>query len=297
MRFFFGILLIFSIFFSSTIEAQELNCSVQINTQQISGTQKRIFETLQTAIENFMNTRRWTKDQFTIEERIDCSLLIIITEASGGVFKGTFQVQSRRPVFNSSYNSTMLSYIDNDFSFEFQEFSQLEFNQTQFLSNLTSVLAYYAYMVIGLDYDSFSLYGGTPYFQLAQQIVANAQNQSYNGWKSAEKGKNRYWMVENLLNPQFQPLRECAYIYHIKGMDVLADNYEGGRLELYNAVKLLEKVHSAKPLSFNMQLFFNAKAEEIVNAFLDYKEVEKADLMKTLLQINPANSEKYNRLK
>jgi hypothetical protein len=292
------ILKIFSVFFfilsSSILRAQELNCSVQVNSDQIQTSDKKVFETLQTSIFEFMNNRRWTNDQYLNQERIECSILINITERiSSDQFKATIQIQSRRPVYKASYNTPIFNFLDNDFEFRYVEFQPLEFNETQFTTNLTSVLAYYAYVVIGMDYDSFSLEGGSPYFQKAQLVVNNAQSSSEKGWKAYENVRNRYWITENLLNPSFRPLRAAYYKYHRQGFDLMTENKDNARAAITESIEMLRKVQADKPGSVLMQLFFVAKSEEIVSVYTQAFPDEKNKVVNALNQIDPANANKY----
>jgi len=286
-------------FFVSVITsvAQELNCKVQVLSQQVQGTDKRVFTTLQTAIFEFMNNKKWTTDAFKLDERIDCSILINVTERpSTDVFIATIQVQSRRPVFKSSYNSVLLNYNDNDFQFTYLENQPLEFNENQFTSNLTSVLGFYAYMIIGMDYDTFSPSGGTNYLQKAQNVVNNAQSASEPGWRAFESNKNRYWLITNMLDAPFVNIRSCMYNYHRKGLDEMVTNKEGGRANILEALESLRKVHQARPLSFAMQVFFNAKSDEIINIFSGAFADEKSKVMTLLNDIDPTNSNKYQKI-
>ena len=279
------------------INAQELNCQVQVLSQQIAGTDKSAFDALQTAIFEFMNNRKWTNESFKLEERIDCSILINLTEKiSSEEYKGTFQVQSRRPIYKSSYNSVLLNFNDQDFQFKYVANQPLEFTESSFTNNLTAVLGFYAYMIIGLDYDSFALNGGTPYLQKALAISNQAQDASEPGWKAFESNKNRYWMINNLMDASFVPLRECYYNYHRKGLDLMVDNKEGGRTAIAESIEELKKVHAAKPLSFNLQIFFNAKSDEVINIFSGAFTDEKAKIVNTLNEIDPTNANKYAKI-
>jgi Domain of unknown function (DUF4835) len=291
-------LFLFFLFLSTAATAQELNCQVSVITPSIQGTQTRIFETMQTSIREFMNNRRWTKDNFSIEERIECSILVTINEGSATStnFGGTIQIQSSRAVFNSNFSSPLLNILDNNFSFSYIENAALDYTPEQFRSNLTAVLAYYAYMIIGYDYDSFSPEGGTSYFQLAQGIVGQAQNASEAGWKSFEGDKNRYWLVENILQPQFKPLRASIYQYHRGGMDIMYDKASQARKVIAASLEGLKTVHQAKPLSYNMQSFFLAKNEEIVNIFKPAPPEEKTKVFGVVSKIDVANISKYQVL-
>jgi hypothetical protein len=270
---------------------------VQIVSDQIAGTDKRVFDAMKTAIYEFMNNRKWTNETFKPEERIDCSILINMTERIGSdEFKGTLQIQSRRPIFKTSYNSVLLNYNDNDVTFKFQDNQPLEFVENTYTSNLASILGYYAYLVIGLDYDSYSLNGGTPYFQKCLAVLNNAQNSGYAGWKAFDSDKNRYWIINNMLDASFVSLRECMYNYHRKGLDVMADNKEAGRAIILESLVNLKKVHQIKPLSFSLQVFFIAKADEIVNIFSGAFSDEKSKTVNLLNEIDPTNSNKYTKI-
>lgn len=291
------VILLFIIGAFKTSFAQELNCQVQVLSSQIAGTDKRVFESMQTAIFEFMNTRKWTNETFKIEERIDCSILINITEKIGtDEFRGTLQIQARRPVYKTSYNTALLNFNDNDITFKYLESQPLEFVENTYTSNLTSILGFYAYYVIGLDYDSFSLNGGTPYLQKALAVVNNSQSSGYQGWKAFDSNKNRYWLVNNMLDATFVSLRECMYNYHRKGLDVMADNKESGRAVILESLQELKKVHQVKPLSFSLQVFFIAKADEIVNVFCGGFSDEKAKVVTMLNEIDPTNSNKYTKI-
>jgi hypothetical protein len=283
-------------FITSFVFSQELNCKVQVLSQQVQGTDKHIFELLQTAINEFLNNKKWTTDVFKNDERIDCSMLINVTERSSDDFKATIQVQARRPVYKSSYNSVLINHNDNEFQFKYIEGQALDFSENTFSSNLTSVLAYYAYLIIGLDYDSFSLNGGTPYLQKALAVTNNAQSSDAKGWKAFESNKNRYWLINNMMDASFVPLRECMYNYHRKGLDVMATNKESGRAVILESIESLKNVHQIKPLSFNMQVFFNGKSDEIINIFSGAFSDEKSKIVNILNEIDPTNSNKYTKI-
>ena len=283
---------------SQNISSQELNCQVSVVSVQVQGTtEKQIFEQLQKSIFEFMNNTRWTKDNFTVNERIDCSVLINVTQKlSADDYMATIQIQSRRPVFKSSYFSPTVNYIDESFVFKYQQFQQLEFNLNTFQNNITSVLAYYAYIIIANDYDTYSNLGGTEYFQKAQLIVTNAQSAAESGWKSFESQKNRYWIVENALQPVFQPIRECMYKYHRLGLDIMYDKPDDGRKEILKSMDLLTGVYKNRPASFAMELFFDAKVTEVVNIFSKGQPDEKSKAVEILTTVDPANSNKYFKI-
>ena len=279
--------------------AQELNCQVQVVSPQIQGqTEKRIFETLQKAIYEFMNNTKWTNDIFSPEERISCNLLMNITKkTSTDQYEATLQIISQRPVYKSGYeNCNLINYNDQDIQFGYVEFQPLEFSISQHLNNLTSILAFYSYAIIALDYDSYSLDGGTVYWQKAQTIVSNAQNAPEKGWKSMESNKNRYWMADNMLSPTFAPIRECSYKYHRLGLDIMYQDVNGGRAICLEAIQTLDKVHEQRPLSFPMQLFFLAKKDELIKMFSGGLPDEKTKSVALLQRIDPGNGIQYQKI-
>lgn len=294
-RIFIALLFVLAV---SRISAQELNCQVSIVSQQVQGTvEKQVFEQMQKIVFEFMNNTKWTKDLYTQQERIDCSILINVTQKlSTDEYLGTIQIQSRRPVYKSSYYSPLFNYIDENFQFRFQQFTQLEFNLNTFQNNLTSVLAFYAYVVIAMDYDSYSPLGGTQYWQMAQTIVNNAQTTSEKGWKSSEGTKNRYWLIENQLQPVFQGIRDCNYKYHREGLDIMSDKVDQGRANILSSLDLLVPVYNNRPASFNMQIFFNAKGDELVNVFSKGLPEEKSKAVEKLMLVDPANTTKYLKI-
>lgn len=283
------------------VTAQELNCQVSIVTDaklEVTSVEQEIFNQLEQTIYELMNNTQWTKDKFTVEERINCNLQLQIREIpSSGTYSGSLQVQSSRPAFSSSYNTTVFNFQDDDITFNFSRNAVLIYAPNQFRDNLTSILAFYAYFVIGMDYDSFSLKGGTKYFNEAQQIVSNAQSSGFGGWKSSDKGKqNRYWLVDNILHELFTPLRECNYEYHRKGLDVLYDDKTAARLAVYEALNKLVKVVSTRPNSLNLLNFIQAKSNELKNLYEDAEMKEKNDIVGLLKRIDPANSSKYQEI-
>lgn len=284
--------------FCNKVGAQELRCMVQVVAPGVQGTNRGVFETLQTAIMEFMNGQRWTEHQYAPAERIDCSILINIREMIGSdEFKGTIQVQSRRPIYNTSFNSPVLNYLDQSLHFRYVEFEPLVFNPTNLESNLVAILAYYAYVIIGYDYDTFSPMGGTPYFREAEKIVSTAQSFREAGWKSFESPRNRYWLIENLLNEYHTPLRNCYYQYHRRGLDKMSEKPEEGRSNILSAIEQLPRVTRQRPNSFAMVLFATAKSDELVSIFSGGQMMEKSRAVEILTEIDPSNSDKYQKIK
>lgn len=285
------------IFAPTSLVAQELRCNIQINSQKIQGTNRTVFQTLQTSIYEFMNNTSWTNNVYGYDEKIECNILINLDEQLGSdEYKGTIQVQARRPVFNTSYNTTLLNYLDNNLDFRYLEFNKLEFNENSHLSNLTSVLAYYAYIILGIDYDSYSYLGGTEYFQKAEKIMNNAQNAVERGWKAYEGNrKNRYWMISNILDEKYKPVRETYYRYHRLGLDLMSDKLIEGRAEVAECMVSLQKVFREKPdpYLFFLQLFFDAKSDELISLFTESFPTEKTRVVNILTEIDVANASKY----
>lgn len=281
--------------------AQELNCQVSIVTDlnlDVSTVEAEIFKKLEQTIFELMNNTQWTQDKFDVEERINCNLQLQIREIpQEGTYKGFLQVQSSRPAFNSSYNTTLFNFQDDDVTFSFKRDAILVYAPNQYRDNLTSILAFYAYFIIGMDYDSFSLNGGTPYFNMAQQVVQNAQNSGSDGWRSNQQGRqNRYWLIDNVLHELFSPLRACNYEYHRKGIDVLSEDRVQARKAVYTAMNKLVKVVATRPNSVNLINFVKAKSNELKNMFEDADMKEKNEIVGLLKRIDPANSSKYQEI-
>jgi DNA-binding NtrC family response regulator len=295
------ILTVLIFLYSLNIYPQELNCNVQIVTQQIQGTNKQVFQTMQEAIYEFMNNTAWTSNVFELEERIECTMLFNLQEQIGDdEFKGTLQIQVRRPVYNSSLNTVLFNYVDNDLHFSYVEYQPLQFSENTHILNLTSILAYYAYIILGLDYDSFSYEGGTEFFQKAEKIVNNAQNASEKGWKSvdSQSRKNRYWLINNILNEDFSPVREFIYRYHRLGLDKMYEKLNEARAEIAESLKLLQQVYRNKPDPFMhfLQVIYDAKSDEFVNIFKESFQDEKTRVFTLLNEIDPANTNKYEAI-
>lgn len=287
--------------FSMNLRSQEFRCNVQVVSQQIQGTNKQVFQTLQNAIYEFMNNRVWTNHVYTMEERIECNLMFNITEQlSADDFKGTLTIQVRRPVFNTNYYTTTLNFVDNDIRFRYVEFSPLEFDLNSHQSSLTSILAFYAYYMLGLDYDSFSLFGGTPYFTSAERIVLNAQNAPESGWKPMDDiaHKSRYWLVKDMIDAEYEPVREFNYRYHRLGLDVMDEKVAEGRAEITNSLELLQDVYRKKPdpYMYLLRLIFDCKVDEIVNLYSESYPEERNRAHLILSEVDKPNTTKYKAI-
>ncbi len=280
------------------VTAQDLNARVQVLSPQIQASNKRSLESLEQTIQEFLNNRKWTSDRLQSQERIDCSFIITIKEWDGSSnFKAEAQILSSRPVYGSSYNSTVLNISDREFDFAYAEGQPLDFSEDAYISNLSSLLAYYSYVIVGFDYDTFSKLGGTTYFNRAQAVLNNAQNAPYKGWKGFDGLRNRFWLIENLQNKSYSALRENMYEYHRHGMDLLAGNIQKGRKTIASLLPDLLKVDKQKQGSMLAQLFFTAKADELVNIFSASDTQEKVRIYNILTELDPANSSKYSALK
>ena len=281
-----------------TVKSQELNCQVTIITEaklEVNSIEQEALTQLKLTVTDLMNNTQWTKDIFKIEERINCNLQLQINKIpTAGVFSGSIQIQASRPAFNTNYNTLIMNYQDDDMTFSFARNAMLIYAPNQFRDNLSSILAFYAYYIIGMDYDSFSLKGGTPYFIEAQQIVTNAQNSGALGWKSNEQGKrNRYWLVDNMLQAVYEPLRECNYNYHRNGIDKLQEDKIKARKAMYDALVRLTPIAQSRPNSLNILTFLNAKTTEIKNLLFDSELKEKNEFVNLLKKLDPANTSKY----
>ncbi len=298
------LIVLLSVSYNIQLIAQEFRCNVSVNARQIQGTNRQVYEDMQTAIREFINERRWTEHVFDIDERIECSFMINITQQIGSDrFSGTLTVQSSRPIYNTAYKSTLLNLKekDNNLQFQYREGEPIEFDLNSHKSNLSSVLAFYAYVILGLDYDSFSNEGGTEFFEKAKRIVDNAQSSADPGWKAYEdvKRKNRYWLIENLTNDKYSAVRRASYRYHRLGLDVMSSKESQGRSVIAESFKLLTNVYRSEPNSFIMDIFLTAKSDEIVDLF-SYSGVpamEKSVVYQAITEIDAINASKYSKIK
>ena len=277
--------------------SQEILCNVQVNAAQVQTSDRKVFQTLQTSIYEFINNTKWTDKVVKSEERIECTMLISIKEKiSNDEFKASIQIQSTRPIYGTSYKSTMLNYIDNNFRFKYVEYQPLEYSEKTHLSNLTSVIAFYVNVILGLDFASFSDQGGMEYFLKAQNIVNNCQNAAEIGWKAFESDKNRYWIAHDLLDSRYGPIHDVFYRYHRLGMDKLSEEPDDARFEITESIELLRKIYRENPSAFILKLFFDAKSDEISKIYSESFPNEKARIVQTLIEIDPSNSSVYQAI-
>ncbi len=270
--------------------SQELNCTVTINATQVETTDRSVFKDMKTTIEQFMNGRKWTNDGFKNHEKINCNLLISINSMpSIGSFTATVQVRSARPIFNTNYSSLLLNFADRDWEFEYIESQPLEYNDNTYMTNLTSMLAYYAYVIIGLDADSFSELGGTPFYQKALVVVNNAQQSNRVGWAALSNNRNRYWLLENLNNSQMIDVRKAIYSYHRLAMDTFDKNPDQSREVILKGLKAIKKVRDINPNAILVISFFDAKGKELVNVFSSGNIQIRRQAYDLLVAIDPSN--------
>ena len=283
---------------SLSLQAQELNCTVTVNSDQVSQTNQQIFKTLERSLNDFVNKNKWTNRIFQENERINCQMFITISKYESNRFEGNIQIQSSRPVYNTSYSSPIFNYKDNEFNFEYIEFQPLVFNENVFDSNLIGVVSYYAYIILGLDADTFALEGGTDSFRKAQQITTQAQGSNFAGWnQSTSENRTRFDFINDLLSNTYREYRIAMYNYHRKGLDILGDNNSTGKQVIAGTMKLFETMIQRRPNAFLIQTFFDAKAEEIQNIFSDGPKVDIVELKETLNNVAPTYSSTWKDIK
>ncbi len=285
--------------FAQSVAAQELEIRIQVSHSQLQGVDNSKYENMQKALNEFVTNQIWTNNVFKTEERIKCNMLLNITkEVYSDEFQATLQVVSSRPVYGTGYDSPMLNILDKNIQFKYADGETLIFNENSH-DELTSLIAYYVYIIIGFDYDSFGKMGGTPYFEKAQKIVNNAQGSNYAGWKSFETNKrNRYWLAENLMNSVYAPIREYIYKYHRLGLDLMGTRLADGCASIAEGMNDLLKVHRQKSDSYLMSIFFDAKADEIVNIFSNSSDqAQQNKVYNFLKEIDASNLSKYDKIK
>jgi len=279
------------------IRAQEFNCQVSVIAPQLAQAQTGVIRSMELAIKEFYNVRRFTNYNYAPSERVDLNILLTITnQPAPDRFEGTLQVIYARPVFGTDYNSPILDLVDEQVKFNFLENTQIEFFADRYINNLSSLLGFYAYYVLGLDGDTFSPLGGTEFYNQAQQVVNNAQNSGEDGWRAFEAQRNRYWLLDNQLQAVFRPLRELLYDYHRQGMDSMTEDAAASRRKIAASIEKLKTVHQAKPASYNLQVIFNAKYNELVELFKPADPSEKTKLFNTLQIIDPGHIGQYQNM-
>lgn len=293
------VFLFFVLFTSSELLSQEVLCNVRVIPDreiQISDRQK--LQTLQKSVREFVNNRKWTNEVFKEDERIEFNISFnILSKVSTDRYAGTLQIQYSRPVFNSSYYSPILNYLDDEIEFDYIETQPLDYNENTHESNLSAILSYYTYIIIGLDYSTFSPNADNIYLQKAKKIVENAQSAPEGGWKAFESNKNRYWLAEELLDAKYSSFHDVLYSYHRQGLDIMNEDNEKGRGYVTESIESMRKIKQLNPTAFILQLFFNSKADEISNIYTNAYQDEKNRVYKLLTELDPSNLNKYNKIK
>ena len=285
---------------SVTAAAQELQAKVTVNSQQVEGSDKSVFENLQQTLEQFINERQWTELQFQKNERINCNFNITVTkyDKSANRFTCTAMIQANRPVYNSAYNTTLYNNKDGDFNFDFAQFDQLNYNDETIDNQLTALVAYYAYLIIGLDLDSFAPLGGTDVLQRCMQLTNNAQDLGFTGWKAFENSRNRFAIINDYLDEAMKPFRQLQYDYYRTGLDEMANNVERGRTNVSTALEQLKKAHEEKPLSLLPQIWTDYKRDELANIYKGKgTQKEKEAVYDLLFNINASQSNAWDKIK
>ncbi len=288
--------LITALLFTSIMLSQELNCNVVVNAQFTGSSNVQVFKTLENQLREFINNRRWTKKSFQSQERINCSMFINIQANTGDTFTASLQIQSERPVFNSSYATPVYNFNDEDFSFQYVEFQNLLYSPNQFESNLVSVLAFHIYMILGIDADSFELNGGNPYYDQARAILNYSQQENFAGWQLQDGLRSRFALIDNVLSPTYKEYRNSLYKYHIEGLDKMHEDVKEGKKTIASTIDDLVVLNKRRPNSFILQVFFDAKAEEIQSIFSGGPSVNIKDLVDNLYKIAPTHSNKWRNI-
>ncbi len=284
--------------------AQEIQARITINSSRVSSqTDKKVFQTLQTALHNFLNNRKWTGETFQPNEKINCNFLLNINQASdGNVYKASLTIQAARPVYNTSYETPLVNFMDDAVTFKYVEYQPIEFNESRvsgsdgLASNLSATLAFYVYVILGLDFDSFTLRGGDPYFQKAQNIVNNSpEGRDVSGWRAFDGLRNRYWLMENLTNNRYALIHDAFYSYYRLGLDFMYENEAAARTAIMNTISLLNTVNNDIPNSMIIPFFFQGKANEIVRVFKKAPPAEKKQAQEMLVRLDITNANLYKQ--
>lgn len=291
------LLVLLAFLFSAVVFSQELNCIVSVIAQQTGNDNNVVFKTLEKQLNEFINNTKWTEKNFGAEERINCSMVINISNYENDSFSATLQVSSSRPVFNSTYSSPVYNYNDRDFNFQYIEYQNMVFNPLQFESNLVSVLSFHVFMILGMDADSFALNGGDEYFAQAQTIANYSQQLNGQGWKLEDGLQSRFALIDNLLSPTFKEIRSTMYSYHIEGMDIMAEDAKAGKSKIISTLSELQKIHRRRPNSYLLRVFFDAKSDEIMDVLSGGPSVNIVEVVDILNKIAPMHSQKWRKIK
>lgn len=287
-----------TLLFALQLSAQELNCTVTINVDQIQSSNTQIYTTLKTAITEYFNTTKWTNKNYKPQEKIQCALIFnILEQPSLNEFRGNLQIQSSRPVFNSTYQTPIFNFKDDDLVFSYTEFQPLIFNENSFDSNLVSLLTFYAYTILGVDGDTFALNGGQEYHEKAENVVNQAQQGGFAGWNRVDGNTTRFQLNDNILSPAFQGYRTALYEYHLKGLDLMAEDKKEAKLAISKAIMYMQQVYNRRVNAFLLRVFMDTKSDEIVDIFADGPSTNNTALKNALLRIYPSFSSKWEQIK
>lgn len=281
----------------NAVQAQELNCTVEINASQVQGSNRSIFETLQSAINDYFNTTTFTNAKFSPNEKIECRFFLTVGELNDNTFRGDIQIQSIRPVYNSSYTTTLLNFKDTNVEFTYQEGEPLIFSENSMESQLTAILNFYAYLFIAVDFDSFSPRGGEPFYERLSQIVQMAQSSGETGWRQFEDNKNRSAVLSAYTDQATSGLRDILYEYHRKGLDEMSVSPDKGRANITKSLEYLQKVYQVNPMSVGLSMFKDAKLDELVNVYSKAPQTERDRVYDLLKDIFPSEQERINKIK
>jgi hypothetical protein len=285
------------LFFVGFANAQQLNCTVQIVSDKIASTNNQIFKNLQASISDFVNKTDWTGEEYKANEKVECSMVIILNSYDSNQFTATIQVQSTRPIFNSTYASPVFNFNDNDFGFRYIEFETLQFNPSTFDSNLVSILAYYSYMILGFDGDTYALLGGNKNYEVAQQIMTVAQQGGYKGWSQADGNQNRFHLVSDVLSGTYDAYREALYQYHREGLDNMSTDVKGSKDKIIGAINTLSEIYKVRPNAFLTRVFFDAKVDELVSILSGGPKVSLSETIDNLNKMSPLNVSKWSTIR
>lgn len=289
-------IIIFSSIFN--LNAQELNCLVIVNSDQIQNSNTQVYNTLQNSIVEYMNNTKWTSSNYKPQEKVNCAITINITEQpSSNQFKGNISVQASRPVYNSTYQTPILNFKDDQLSFNYNEYESLIYNENSFDSNLVSMLTFYAYTILGIDADTFSPLGGEQFHKLAENVVNQAQQGGYSGWNRIDGNNTRYQLNENILSPVYKDYRDVLYSYHLKGLDMMSDDAKEAKKNMAKSLMKLQNVYNRRANAFLLRVFMDTKSDEIVDVFSDGPRTGTANLKELLLKIYPTFNTKWEKIK
>lgn len=286
----------FAMLSQPSVFAQEIKCDIRVNSSQIAGTDKHVFENLQSALYEFINNTKWTNINFKTAEKIECSIAITLKErTSGDSYTAEINMALRRPTYKASYTTPLFNYVDKNFNFTYSDGIQLDFNPSTYMSDLTSTIAFYIYMFLGYDFDTFSLNGGDNFYAVAEAIVNSAQNTNEIGWLATNR-QNRYWLVENMRNNSYQPLRQFLYEYHRLGLDVMSEKPDEGRAAICNTLQNLQRMYDSYPTCFYLQLLIETKRDEIIKVFSEGTQQEKTKAVNIMKAIDASKANEYDAI-